>query len=84
MRVVHAVEVEDFDFCYGLYADEVKVASFAGGRAGYREWAMRTADRAHAQPPDQPPPQRILSRRIRRSEVRKVECSVVECFATER
>jgi hypothetical protein len=42
VRVVHAVEVEDFDFSYGLYADEVKVASFAGGRAGYRQWAMRT------------------------------------------
>jgi hypothetical protein len=42
VRVVHAVEVEEFDFSYGLYADEVKVASFASGRAGYREWAMRT------------------------------------------
>ena len=33
------VEVEDFDFSYGLYADGVRVASFAEGRVGYREWA---------------------------------------------
>ena len=38
----HQVEVEDFDFCYGLYADGVKVASFAEGRMGYREWAHRS------------------------------------------
>jgi hypothetical protein len=38
----HQVEVEDFDFSYGLYADGVKVASFAEGRAGYREWALRS------------------------------------------
>ena len=25
----HRVEVEDFDFSYGLYADGIKVASFA-------------------------------------------------------
>jgi hypothetical protein len=37
----HQVEVEDFDFGYGLYADGVKVASFAEGRIGYREWARR-------------------------------------------
>jgi hypothetical protein len=36
------VEVEDFDFSYGLYADGVKVASFAEGRIGYREWALRS------------------------------------------
>jgi hypothetical protein len=30
------VEVEDFDFSYGLYADGVRVASFAEGRVGYR------------------------------------------------
>ena len=36
------VEVEDFDFSYGLYADGVKVASFAEGRIGYREWARRS------------------------------------------
>ena len=37
------VEVEDFDFGYGLYtADLVTcVARFAYGRAGYREWARR-------------------------------------------
>ena len=38
----HRVEVEDFDFSYGLYADGVKVASFAEGRMGYREWARRS------------------------------------------
>jgi hypothetical protein len=37
----HRVEVEDFDFGYGLYADGVIVASFAEGRIGYREWARR-------------------------------------------
>jgi hypothetical protein len=37
----HNVEVEDFDFGYGLYADGVRVASFAEGRTGYREWARR-------------------------------------------
>ena len=42
MRVVHAVDVEDLDFSYGLYAGGVRVACFADGRAGYREWAMRT------------------------------------------
>ena len=38
----HKVEVEDFDFSYALYADGVKVASFAEGRMGYREWARRS------------------------------------------
>jgi hypothetical protein len=37
----HRVEVEDFDFSYGLYADGVRVAAFAEGRIGYREWARR-------------------------------------------
>jgi len=37
----HRVEVEDFDFGYGLFADGCKVASFAEGRTGYREWARR-------------------------------------------
>ena len=35
----HQVEVEDFEFGYGLYADGARVASFAEGRIGYREWA---------------------------------------------
>ena len=35
------VEVEEFDFGYGLYADGLKVASFAEGRPGSREWARR-------------------------------------------
>jgi hypothetical protein len=37
----HQVEVEDFDFGYSLYADGIRVASFAEGRIGYREWARR-------------------------------------------
>jgi hypothetical protein len=38
----HQVEVKDFDFGYGLYAEGVRVASFAEGRIGYREWARRS------------------------------------------
>jgi hypothetical protein len=38
----HMVEVEDLDFSYALYVDGVKVASFAEGRIGYREWARRS------------------------------------------
>jgi hypothetical protein len=37
----HRVEVEDLDFSYALYADSLKVASFAEGRIGYREWELR-------------------------------------------
>jgi hypothetical protein len=37
----HQVEVEDFDFSYGLYVDGGRVACFAEGRAGFREWARR-------------------------------------------
>jgi hypothetical protein len=43
----HQVEVEDFDFSYGLYADGVKVASFADRRIGYREWALRSGRLEH-------------------------------------
>jgi hypothetical protein len=38
----HKVEVEDFDFSYGLFIDGGRVASFAAGRMGYREWARRS------------------------------------------
>ena len=44
----HAVEVEDFDFAYALYAGDpsngssMRVASFREGRIGYRLWATRT------------------------------------------
>ena len=45
----YAVEVEDLDFSYALYADDpsngsstTRVASFRLGRIGYREWATRT------------------------------------------
>jgi hypothetical protein len=43
----HRVEVEDFDFGYGLYADGLRVASFAEGRIGYREWARRNGHLCH-------------------------------------
>jgi hypothetical protein len=45
----YAVQVEDHDFAYALYAGDpsngsstTRVASFREGRIGYREWAMRT------------------------------------------
>ncbi len=37
----HQVEVEDFEFSYGLFVDGGRVACFAEGRIGYREWARR-------------------------------------------
>ena len=43
----YAVEVEDPDFAYALYAGDpsngssTRVASFREGRIGYREWARR-------------------------------------------
>jgi hypothetical protein len=36
-----AEEVEDFDYSYGLIVDGGRVACFAEGRIGYREWARR-------------------------------------------
>ena len=38
----HQVEVEDFDFSYGVYANGSRVICFADGRIGYREWARRS------------------------------------------
>jgi hypothetical protein len=40
----HMVEVEDLDFSCGLYTAELvaRVARFAYGRVGYREWARRS------------------------------------------
>ena len=44
----YAVEVEDPDFAYALYAGDpssescMRVASFREGRIGYRVWATRT------------------------------------------
>jgi hypothetical protein len=38
----HQVEVEDFDFSNALYVDGGRVACFAEGRIGYREWARRS------------------------------------------
>jgi hypothetical protein len=44
----HAVEVEDLEFAYALYAghpsngSSTRVASFREGRIGYREWARRS------------------------------------------
>jgi hypothetical protein len=49
----HAVEVEDLDFAYALYAGDpsngssTRVASFREGRIGYRLWATR---RGHINP----------------------------------
>jgi hypothetical protein len=44
----YAVEVEDSDFAYALYAGDpsngsatTRVASFREGRIGYRRWAMK-------------------------------------------
>jgi hypothetical protein len=43
----YAVEVEDLEFAYALYAghpsngSSTRVASFREGRIGYREWATR-------------------------------------------
>jgi hypothetical protein len=37
----HQVEVEDFDFSYGVYAGGKRVICFSEGRIGYREWARR-------------------------------------------
>jgi hypothetical protein len=44
----YAVEVEDSDFAYALYASDpsngsstTRVASFRAGRIGYREWATQ-------------------------------------------
>ena|SRR5215218_2130442 len=43
-----AVEIEDYDFAYALYAGDpsnessTRVASFREGRIGYRLWATRT------------------------------------------
>jgi hypothetical protein len=44
----HAVEVEDLEFAYALYAGDpsygsaTRVASFREGRISYRHWATRT------------------------------------------
>jgi hypothetical protein len=45
----YAVEVEDLEFAYALYAGDpsngsstTRVSSFRLGRIGYREWATRT------------------------------------------
>jgi hypothetical protein len=47
--VGYAVEVEDLEFAYALYAGDpsngsstTRVASFREGRIGYRMWATRT------------------------------------------
>src|SRR5215204_3584160 len=48
----YAVEVEDLEFAYALYAGDpsngsstTRVASFRLGRMGYREWATRRSGR---------------------------------------
>jgi len=37
----HQVEVEDFDFSFGVYTNGARVICFAEGQIGYREWARR-------------------------------------------
>jgi hypothetical protein len=37
----HQVEVEDFDFSYGVYVNGRRVICFAEGRIGYRVWERR-------------------------------------------
>jgi hypothetical protein len=36
------VEVEDFDYAYSLHSNGMRLATFAEGRIGYREWARRS------------------------------------------
>ncbi len=38
----HIVEVEDFDYAYALHSNGTRLATFAEGRIGYREWAKRS------------------------------------------
>lgn len=46
----HMVEVEDFDYAYALQSNGTRLATFAEGRIGYREWARRSGrlDYIHA------------------------------------
>jgi len=46
------VEVDVFDFGYGLVADGVKVASLAESRIGYRGWARRNGRPGEVHSPD--------------------------------
>ena len=36
------VEVEDFDYAYCLHSNGTRLATFAEGRIGYREWARHS------------------------------------------
>jgi hypothetical protein len=38
----HMVEVEDYDYAYALHSNGTRLATFAEGRIGYREWARRS------------------------------------------
>jgi hypothetical protein len=38
----HQVEVEDHDYAYCLNSNGTRLATFAEGRIGYREWARRS------------------------------------------
>jgi hypothetical protein len=46
----HIVEVEDHDYAYCLHSNGTRLATFAEGRIGYREWARRSGrlDYIHA------------------------------------
>ncbi len=37
----HVVEEVDHEMAYALHTDGLRVATFRGGRIGYREWARR-------------------------------------------
>jgi hypothetical protein len=45
----HQVDVEDFAFSYGVYANGARVICFAEGCIGYREWARRNGRLVHLQ-----------------------------------
>ena len=38
----HQVESVDFDYPYALHSNGTRLATFAEGRIGYREWARRS------------------------------------------
>jgi hypothetical protein len=38
----HMVEVVDFDYAYCLHSNGTRLATFAEGWIGYREWARRS------------------------------------------
>ena len=47
----HQVESVDFEYPYALHSNGTRLATFAEGRIGYREWARRSGrlDYIHSQ-----------------------------------